>query len=284
MTTVAIDAIRIGERSRTEMRDIESLARSIRERGMLHPPVVRRVGKQIVLVAGQRRIAAARQLGWDETPVTFAESVHDEIEALYAEGEENTEREPFTAAEAVAHRRRIHDAIARQAKERQGERTDLQPSANLAPSQPAHERKTRTRTARATGFGHTSLDKAERVVSLAEDETQPEPVRKVAKQAAENLAQHGAKVDREFKAVEQAVAENSDHAQAYQDAQWRKNLAKELGRLVDLRTFPPERVIAICDDDLLFLIDRTCNGVAEWHAAITQLRQPGLRVVPGGST
>lgn len=288
-----IDDIVIGARSRRELNGIDSLAGSIERRSLIQPPVVRRYGDQWLLVCGQRRLAAMRSLGWTETPVTVADSITDELAALYAEGDENTEREPFTVAEAVAHRKRIRDVEARAAKERQraSGRASVAKregrddgSANLAePPEPRHERETRTRTAKATGFGHTTLDKAERVLSLAEDATQPEPVRKVAEHAAQNLAHHGAKVDREYKAVEQAVAENSDQAQAYQDALWRKELMKEVGRIGDLKTFPPERIVAVCDDDQLYLIDSVCTRVADWHAEITRLRQPGLRVVPGGS-
>jgi hypothetical protein len=92
----------------------------------------------------------------------------------------------------VAHRRRIRDAEGRAAKERQREaikERDAQgravpTSAKLAEveePQPRHERETRTRTARATGFGHTTLDKAEHVLAVAEDESQPEPVRQIAR-------------------------------------------------------------------------------------------------------
>ena len=45
--------IRIGERHRKDMGDIEGLARSIDEIGLLHPVVVRPDG---TLVAGERRI------------------------------------------------------------------------------------------------------------------------------------------------------------------------------------------------------------------------------------
>lgn len=288
MITLTLDAIEVGERSRTETRNVESLARSISERSLIQPPVVRREGERYVLVAGLRRLTAMRSLGWTETPVVIAETITDELAALYAEGDENTEREPFTTAEAVEHRRRIRDAEARAAKERQRQAgkehgRGQTGSANLAePKEPAHQRTTRTRTAKATGYSGPTLDKAERVLEVASDETQPEPVRKVARQSAEKLAAHGAKVDREFRAVEQAVAENSDQAQAYRDAQWRKRLLAELGKVGDLKTFEPERIVAVCDDDQIYLIDSICEGVAKWHAEIKELRRPGLRVVRGG--
>lgn len=299
---IRLDEIEIGDRSRTEARNVQSLARSIREHSLIQPPVVRRVAGRYVLVCGLRRLAAIRSLGWSQTPAVLAESIADEVAALYAEGDENTEREPFTPAEAVAHRRRIREAEARAAKERQrasaartaasrprdeaGRLTPMPVSSKLeqpGPVEPQAESRTRHRTAKATGYGATTLDKAEKVLNAAEDETQPEPVRQVARQAAENLTMHGAKVDREYKAVERVIAEHSDQAQAYRDAQWRKQLVTELGKLGDLKTFDPERVVAICDDDQLFLIDSVCEGVAAWYAEVRRLRQPGLRVVQGGA-
>jgi len=301
MTVLPIAVIGIGQRSRSEIRNVETLAQSIRERSLLHPPVVRRDGDRWLLVCGERRLAAMRSLGWTETPVTVAETISDELEALYAEGDENTEREPFTLAEAVEHRRRIRDAEQRSAKERQREAIQERDAKGRAIStsgkfpevdgsdksttarEPRHKRETRERTAKATGYSGKTLDKAEKILDAAEDEALPEPARETAKQAAENLRKPGAKADREYRNVQQAIAENSDRAQDYQDAQMRKQLAAELGRLAGLKTFSPERVVAVCDDNLLYLIDSVCTDVAEWHANITRLRQPGLRVVPGGS-
>ena len=115
-----IASVVIGERSRREMRNIASLAESIRERGCLHPPVVRREGRdRYVLVAGARRLAAMKSLGYDKVRVTVTYNIADELAALYAEGEENTEREPFTPSEAVAHAERIEGVIAAAARERQ---------------------------------------------------------------------------------------------------------------------------------------------------------------------
>jgi hypothetical protein len=55
--------------------------------GVLNPPTVRCVAGEWVLIAGLRRLAAMRELGWSETPVTVADSVQDELTALYAESE-----------------------------------------------------------------------------------------------------------------------------------------------------------------------------------------------------
>lgn len=178
-----IASVVIGERSRREMRNIASLAESIRERGCLHPPVVRREGRdRYVLVAGARRLAAMKSLGYDKVRVTVTYNIADELAALYAEGEENTEREPFTPSEAVAHAERIEGVIAAAARGRQGTRTDLQPSAESAEGSQA-ERETRTQVAKATGLGRTKLAEAREVIAAAEDPDLPEPVRAAAAEA-----------------------------------------------------------------------------------------------------
>ena len=63
-----IDDIIVGERHRSDMGDIDGLARSINEVGLLHPVVVRPDG---LLIAGRRRILACQKLGWTEIPVTI---------------------------------------------------------------------------------------------------------------------------------------------------------------------------------------------------------------------
>jgi len=65
-----LQAIQIGERRRKDMGDIESLARSISDVGLLHPIVVTSKGH---LVAGARRLEACRLLGWKKIPVTVLE-------------------------------------------------------------------------------------------------------------------------------------------------------------------------------------------------------------------
>jgi|HubBroStandDraft_4_1064222.scaffolds.fasta_scaffold194483_2 hypothetical protein len=84
-------------------------------------------------------------------------------------------------------------------------------------------------------------------------------------------------------AAVQAVIDHSGQAQAYRDAQWRKELGKAVDALNSVTTFDPERAVAICDDDLLFLIDANCKAIAAWHAEVSRLRKPGLRVLSGGA-
>lgn len=194
-----IDRIVIRDRSRTELRNIESLANSIRETGgPLHPPVVRLDGNEYVLVAGARRLAAMRQLGYDRITVTIAHSLVDELSALRAEGEENTEREPFLPTEAVAHAARIEAVVAARAKARQAEAgrssapgRKAETSADSSEVSPKVSGETRAEVAAAVGMSHPKLKQAREVVAAATDETLPDEVREVAKQAAAAMDRTG---------------------------------------------------------------------------------------------
>jgi ParB family transcriptional regulator, chromosome partitioning protein len=74
MSTRRIADIIRGVRHRRDLGDIDSLARSIAEIGLLHPIVIRPDG---VLIAGERRLAACKALGWSEIPVRIMEPRHE---------------------------------------------------------------------------------------------------------------------------------------------------------------------------------------------------------------
>ena len=88
--TLPLSEIKIAGRHRKDLGDIDKLARSIRESGLLHPVVVTPDHK---LVGGERRIAAFRKLGRTEIPVTVAHSITDAKALLIAERDENECRE-----------------------------------------------------------------------------------------------------------------------------------------------------------------------------------------------
>ena len=103
-------------RHRRDMGDIDALAKSIEEIGLLHPVVVTR---EHVLVAGERRLAAARQLGWEEIDVTIVSGFTEARERLIAERDENTCRKDFTPSEAVALGESLKPLLRSEAKDRQ---------------------------------------------------------------------------------------------------------------------------------------------------------------------
>ena len=62
----AIDEIVVGDRHRRDLGDIDGLAASIEDIGLLHPITV---DEQSQLLAGARRRAASKRLGWRDIPV-----------------------------------------------------------------------------------------------------------------------------------------------------------------------------------------------------------------------
>ena len=101
---ISVDAVQPNPRQpRTVFEDeaLESLARSITEVGVLQPIVVRKVGQGFELIAGERRLRAARIAGLATVPAVVRES--DETESLREALIENIHREdlnPIELAEA----------------------------------------------------------------------------------------------------------------------------------------------------------------------------------------
>ena len=75
-------------RQRKELKDIDKLAKSIEEVGLINPVLITR---EHVLVAGERRLTAIKQLGWTHVPVQYADEVDDATMHLI-ELEENIKR------------------------------------------------------------------------------------------------------------------------------------------------------------------------------------------------
>src|SRR5215831_15538149 len=172
MTIRRLDAITIGARTRRDMGDLDPLAASMDELGLLHPIVIRPDG---MLIAGERRLAAARRLGWSEIPV----NVVDLDAVLRGEYAENNCRKDFTLSEAVAIKRALEPLEKAAAKERQreGGRLGGKGSGNLPE---ASKGNAADKAAKATGMARRTLEKAEAIVDAAEAE--PEKFGKLLEQ------------------------------------------------------------------------------------------------------
>jgi ParB family chromosome partitioning protein len=70
-TSMPLDQIKVGKRHRKDMGDIAALAASIEDIGLLHPVTVDETNS---LLAGARRLAACKHLGWREMPVNVVRS------------------------------------------------------------------------------------------------------------------------------------------------------------------------------------------------------------------
>jgi ParB/RepB/Spo0J family partition protein len=97
---VPLSQIEIGERRRQDYGDIAGLAQGIKRVGLLEPIIVERNGQEdrYRLVAGERRLRAAWQLGWETIPAQLREQL-SEADLRDIELEENENRKPLTEPE-----------------------------------------------------------------------------------------------------------------------------------------------------------------------------------------
>src|SRR5215207_7588759 len=95
---VKISDIKIGERFRKDLGNLQELADSIKGVGLLHPIVVNQDNE---LIAGARRLTACQQLlDWTEIDTTVVKLDNNNI--TRAELDENTIRQDFSFSERLA--------------------------------------------------------------------------------------------------------------------------------------------------------------------------------------
>ena len=101
---VPVNDIKVKRRVRRELGDISSLADSMKHHGQINPIVIT---KKNLLVAGQRRLEAAKTLGWRTINAVINE-FPDDLSRLEYEVEENVQRRDFTTHELADATRRIY--------------------------------------------------------------------------------------------------------------------------------------------------------------------------------
>ena len=106
-TMIPLEKIRFADRIRKDNGDIDSLAESIRERGLINPITVMEISDgDYALIAGLRRLEAVRCLQQDVISATVLSPLEAD-EALMMEYAENEERKAFTVTERLAYADRI---------------------------------------------------------------------------------------------------------------------------------------------------------------------------------
>jgi len=90
-------------REEVDVQGLEELASSMKELGLINPITVKRVGDEYVLVAGYRRLQAAKMLGWEKIPAQVIEA--DSRESALLSVVENIHRRdlnPMELARAIS--------------------------------------------------------------------------------------------------------------------------------------------------------------------------------------
>ena len=153
-----IDDVVIGDRFRQDLGNVNELAQSIADVGLLHPIVIT---PDNVLIAGRRRLEACKLLGLVDIPATMV----DLEEIAQGEFAENEMRKDFTWSERCA----IADALEPEEREaatqRHGERTDIKHPENFTGSYG----NALDKVAHAVGTSRPTLAKAREVVESGDD-------------------------------------------------------------------------------------------------------------------
>jgi ParB family transcriptional regulator, chromosome partitioning protein len=95
-----IDSNPFQPRRDVDQAEIDSLADSLNEHGLIQPIVVRRQGERYQLIAGERRLRAAIKAGWPEVPVQVREADDRQVAELAIV--ENLQRRDLNALEKAA--------------------------------------------------------------------------------------------------------------------------------------------------------------------------------------
>jgi ParB family chromosome partitioning protein len=195
-----VASIKLTDRIRDGFGDLRELIDSMRDRGQINPITIQPDG---TLIAGERRWRAARELGWPMIACHIWEEKSAE-ELLAVEIEENTARAPLTLAEAERAWQKYRellkpyvkhggDRVSQRATEPEnvlfpdsedGDEGPSGPESHLLPDGNEHGPGSRLNqmAAELTGYGRPTMERVEEIRETAEDETQPESVRLVAKQ------------------------------------------------------------------------------------------------------
>ncbi len=166
MTEFPVNKVKVGKRHRKEMGNIDALAASIKDQGLIMPIAIWPDG---TLAAGQRRLLAAKKLEWETIPVHVLQDADDLLRRLKVERDENTHRLAFAPSEAVAIGKELENLERPKAKgrEKEGGRMGGKGSGKLPdPS----KGQTRDKVAEAVGMSGRTYEKAKAVVEAAEED------------------------------------------------------------------------------------------------------------------
>ena len=101
---IPVDDIIVKKRIREDHGDIKALAESLKLHGQINPILIT---KNNVLIAGERRLKAAKHLGWRTIQAIVSDST-TELEQLELEVEENIQRRDFNSDEVAKAAKKIH--------------------------------------------------------------------------------------------------------------------------------------------------------------------------------
>lgn len=101
---VKIEDIKVKKRVRRDLGNLTALKDSMHRYGLMNPITL---NSNYELVAGERRLEAAKSLGWERINANILDSNVDNIRQLEMELEENNQRKEFTDEELMEGYKRL---------------------------------------------------------------------------------------------------------------------------------------------------------------------------------
>lgn len=197
-----IDSIIIEDRSRKDFRDIDKLAESIKDVGLILPVAVTSNNK---LIDGERRIRAFKALGRTSIPARVAADCHEARDFLKAELDANVCRQEMTITEKVALAKRIEALEKPKAAERQqeGRVRGAKSLGATAPKDQNEDQRSDAIAASAVGVSRDTYRRARYVVEATDH--QDDEVREAAQRAVEQMDRGEVSVKAALAAVNEAA-------------------------------------------------------------------------------
>ena len=175
VSSININSVIVEGRHRKDLGDIQSLANSIKEIGLLHPIVICK-GK---LVAGERRLAAFKLLNSEggrdyiQIPAHYAENFEQAAQLLKAEHDENICRKDFTPSEAYSLGQLLEPIERAEAQERESQGRPKEGRENFTT---LSKGKTADKVGAAVGMSGKTYSKVKDVMEYALEMKMPELV------------------------------------------------------------------------------------------------------------
>lgn len=196
---VEIASIKVVDRHRRDLGDIDGLMKSIMEISLINPITLT---PDLRLVAGGRRLEAYKRLGQGMIPARIVERLSDAADALRAEQDENTCRKDMLPSEKAALGEALHAIERPKAEQRnrealargrtatsRGENGRYEPSPDVENLTDTRKKPVETRdcVGEALGMSGSTYGRLRSTYKLANDPTAPEAERKLAQEALERM-------------------------------------------------------------------------------------------------
>ncbi len=195
----AVDAIIVGARHRKDLGDIDALAVSIKERGLLQLVTITQDG---VLICGARRLAAIKTLGWRTVNVWVRTGLSGKLAALMAERDDVVSHEEYSKVELADMYAELKAEIAADAARRvqatqfqAGSQSPLSDGLGNLPTplgDPTGD--SRAQAAAMLGAPYKTMEKVLAIKQVAADDTYSDELRHRASEAIQ-LIDEGEPVD-----------------------------------------------------------------------------------------